>query len=52
VLRLLRPVMPWVPRGVRPIAVSDVAAALLRAALDSEPGVRLLRSGQMQGAAG
>ena len=49
--RLLRPVMGLVPRGVRPIAAADVAAALISAALDSPPGVRVLRSGAMQGAA-
>ena len=49
--RLLRPVMGLVPRGMRPIAAADVAAALISAALDSPPGVRVLRSGAMQGAA-
>jgi uncharacterized protein YbjT (DUF2867 family) len=49
--RLLRPVMGWVPRGVRPIAAADVAAALMSAALDAPPGTRVLRSAAMQGAA-
>ena len=48
--RLLRPVMGWVPRGVRPIAAADVAAALMSAALEAPPGTRLLRSAAMQGA--
>ena len=46
--RLLRPVLGWVPTGVRPIPASDVARAMLQAALDSTPGVRFLRSAQMQ----
>lgn len=46
--RVLRPVLSWVPRGVRPIAASDVARALLRAAVEGRPGVTLLPSGQMQ----
>jgi uncharacterized protein YbjT (DUF2867 family) len=49
--RLLRPVMRWVPRGIRPIPADDVAAALIEAALDSPPGTRILSSGHMQGAA-
>ncbi len=48
--RLLGPVMALVPRGVRPIAARDVAAALVAATLDARPGTRILRSGQMQGA--
>jgi uncharacterized protein YbjT (DUF2867 family) len=48
--RLLGPVMGLVPRSVRPIAARDVAAALVAATLAPRPGVRLLRSGQMQGA--
>jgi uncharacterized protein YbjT (DUF2867 family) len=47
-MRLLRPVLGWVPRGVRPIAAGDVARAMLRAALDSPPGIHFLRSAQMQ----
>jgi uncharacterized protein YbjT (DUF2867 family) len=49
--RLLGPVMALVPRGIRPIAARDVAAALIAATLDARPGKRVLRSGQMQGAA-
>lgn len=50
--RLLRPVMPLVPRGVRPIAAHDVAAALIAATLASRPGVHRLASSRMQGAFG
>ena len=46
--RLFRPVMPLVPRGMRPIAASAVAQAMLRAASQGSPGVRVLRSGDMQ----
>lgn len=49
--RLLGPVMGLVPRGIRPIAARDVAAALIAATLQPRPGKRLLSSGQMQGAA-
>lgn len=49
--RLLRPVMALVPRAIRPIAAHDVAAALITAVLDARPGVRLLSSARMQGAA-
>lgn len=49
--RLLRPVMGLVPRFARPIAAHDVAAALIAATLDARPGVRLLSSARMQGAA-
>jgi uncharacterized protein YbjT (DUF2867 family) len=45
---LLRPVLRWVPAGVRPIAAADVARALVQAALDSGPGVRILSSAAMQ----
>lgn len=46
--RLLRPVLPLVPRSVRPIAARDVARALVQAAFDTEPGVRWLKSADMQ----
>jgi uncharacterized protein YbjT (DUF2867 family) len=46
--RLLGPVMDWVPRGVRPIAASVVAQALLDATLAGTPGVHLLSSAKMQ----
>jgi uncharacterized protein YbjT (DUF2867 family) len=49
-LRLLRPVLGWVPRGVRPIAAIDVARAMLQAAVDARPGVRIVSSADMQGA--
>jgi len=49
--RLLGPVMGLVPKGVRPIAARDVAAALIAATLAPRPGVHLLASGRMQGAA-
>lgn len=50
--RLLRPVMPLVPKGVRPIAAHDVAAALIAATLAPRPGVHRLASARMQGAFG
>lgn len=46
--RLLRPVLGWVPRGVRPIEADTVARALLHAALDAKPGVTVLSSAKMQ----
>jgi uncharacterized protein YbjT (DUF2867 family) len=49
--RLLKPVMPLVPRAVRPIAAQDVAKAMLDAALQGRPGTRIIRSGSMQGVA-
>jgi uncharacterized protein YbjT (DUF2867 family) len=49
--RLLGPVMALVPRGIRPIAARDVAAALVDATLAPVAGVRILGSGEMQGAA-
>ncbi len=50
VARLLRPVMGFVPKGVRPIAAGDVAAAMLKAMRAGQPGTRILGSGLMQGA--
>lgn len=50
-MRLLGPLRGLVPRSVRPIAAADVAAALLAATLAGKPGVHLLSSAQMQGAA-
>ena len=47
--RLLAPTTWLVPRTVRPIAATKVAAALLAATLEAQPGVRLLSSSQMQG---
>lgn len=49
--RLLGPVMGLVPKGVRPIAARDVAAALIATLRAPRPGVHLLASGRMQGAA-
>ncbi len=46
--RLLRPVLGWVPARVRPIRAQDVADAMLRAALEASPGVRILASSEMQ----
>lgn len=48
--RLLGPVLALVPRGIRPIAAEDVAAALLAATLAGKPGVHRLASARMQGA--
>ena len=50
--RVLRRVGGALPRDWRAIAASDVAAAMLAATLSAEPGVTILRSGRMQGAAG
>jgi uncharacterized protein YbjT (DUF2867 family) len=46
--RLLRPVLGWVPTRVRPIRAQDVASSMLRAALETRPGLRILVSSQMQ----
>jgi len=46
--RLMRPLLGWVPARVRPIRAEDVARAMLRAALEATPGVRILGSGEMQ----
>ena len=47
-MSLLGPVMAWVPRGVRPIAASAVAGAMVTAMHDGVAGVRVLSSAQMQ----
>ena len=46
--RLLGPLGRVVPKGVRPIAARTVAAALLAAILGAKPGVRVLKSAEMQ----
>jgi uncharacterized protein YbjT (DUF2867 family) len=46
--RLLGPLGRLLPSGIRPIAASTVAAALLAAMLEGKPGVRVLKSGAMQ----
>lgn len=46
--RLLGPLGRLLPNGIRPIAASTVAAALLAAMLEAKPGVLLLKSGDMQ----
>jgi uncharacterized protein YbjT (DUF2867 family) len=46
--RLLAPLGWIMPKGVRPLAASTVASALLAAVLDAKPGVRVLKSGAMQ----
>ena len=43
-----KPLMALLPRGVRPIAAADVAAALLRALRAQPAGVHVLASGAMQ----
>ena len=50
--RLTRPLSWLVPRGVRPIAAADVAAALVQATSRGAPGLHLISSGDMQGAGG
>jgi len=47
-MRLLGPVMGWVPRGVRPIPATAVASAMVHAMLHATPGVRVLSSAEMQ----
>lgn len=49
--RLMGPLTRLLPRGVRPIQVDDVAAALIAATLAGKPGVHRLTSARMQGAA-
>jgi uncharacterized protein YbjT (DUF2867 family) len=46
--RLLAPLGWIMPKGVRPIPARAVASALLAAILDAKPGVRVLKSGDMQ----
>lgn len=46
--RMLGPLGRVVPKGVRPIAARTVAAALLAAILGAKPGVRVLKSADMQ----
>ena len=46
--RLLGPLFPLVPRSVRPIEASAVAAALVEALFAGRPGVHRLSSGEMQ----
>jgi uncharacterized protein YbjT (DUF2867 family) len=48
--RLTRPLGWLVPRGLRPIAASDVAAALVEATKRGQPGMHALSSADMQGA--
>ena len=48
ITRALSPWMGLVPRRVRPIKASAVAAALLAETLAARPGVRILSSGDMQ----
>ena len=45
--RLLRPLRGWLPARVRPIEAGEVAAAMLSAALEAKPGLRILRSSDM-----
>jgi uncharacterized protein YbjT (DUF2867 family) len=46
--RLAGPVSWMVPKGVRPIHVDSVASALLTAVLTAQPGIRVVKSGEMQ----
>jgi uncharacterized protein YbjT (DUF2867 family) len=46
--RLLGPARMLVPKAVRPIAARTVAMALIAALRDPEPGIRILKSGDMQ----
>ena len=47
-IRLLGPVIDWVPRSVRPIHAEVVAGAMIQAAAVARPGVTRLRSSEMQ----
>jgi uncharacterized protein YbjT (DUF2867 family) len=47
--RLLAPLGWIMPKGMRPIPARAVASALLAAIQDAKPGVRVLKSGAMQG---
>lgn len=47
-LALTRPLASWIPLAWRPIAARTVARALLRALAQSEPGVAVLESAQLQ----
>jgi len=51
-MRLSGPVLSLVPRSIRPVLASDVAAALVAAVGAGSPGVRILASAQMQRAGG
>lgn len=46
--RLLVPLGRLLPKSVRPIAAHDVASALIAAMIDTRPGVRVLKSGEIQ----
>jgi len=46
--RLLGPLLPLVPAGVRPIAAPVVAAAMVAAVDEAEPGTRVLSSADLQ----
>lgn len=46
--RLLGPARMLVPKAVRPIAARTIAMALITALRDPEPGIRILKSGDMQ----
>ena len=46
--RLLGPLLPLVPAGVRPIAAPIVAAAIVAAVDEAEPGTRVLSSADLQ----
>lgn len=47
-IHALRPLLGLMPKSIRPIEASDVAAALVRAAWQAGPGLTLLSSGAMQ----
>jgi uncharacterized protein YbjT (DUF2867 family) len=47
-MRLLGPVIGWVPRSVRPIPAARVASAMVAAMLDATPGMRVMSSAEMQ----
>ena len=48
VTRLMGPLRALVPRALRPIAASSVAAAMVDALSAAKPGLRFLRSAEMQ----
>lgn len=46
--RLLGPIAPLIPKGIRPIAAAAVAEAMVRALQEGHAGVRYLSSARMQ----
>ena len=47
-MRVLGPLSWMTPRAVRPIEADAVASALVAAMLTAKPGIRIMKSGEMQ----